>query len=58
MSDYWLVAHLTVGGKSGRLREGQLLTATRGNSRESATETKPPIILVGKDEKSGVRAHN
>ncbi len=30
------------GGKSGQRREGQSLTATEGNPRESATETKPP----------------
>ncbi len=30
------------GGKSGQHRAGQLLTATEGNLRESATETKPP----------------
>ncbi len=32
-----------VGGKSGQYRARQLLTATRGNPRESATETKPPL---------------
>lgn len=47
------------GGKSGQRREGQLLTATGSNPRESATETKPPTGQPeGKGETSGVRAHN
>jgi len=44
-----------------------LLTATRSDPRESATETKPPhitgiivlrLVVWGKGEKSGVRAHS
>lgn len=34
------------GGKSGQHRTRQLLTATGGNSRESATETIPPVWLL------------
>ena len=59
-SDYWLIAWAFLGvarfclspirkcpgGKSGQHREGQSLTATEGNLRESATETKPPIHWV------------
>jgi len=33
-----------VRGKSGQYRARQLLTATEGNLRESATETKPPHL--------------
>lgn len=46
-------------GKSGQLRTEQLLTATGGNPRESATETIP-LCLSGqsKGEMSGVRAHS
>jgi len=44
------------GGKSGQHRTRQLLTATGGNPRESATETKLPFM--GKGETSGVRAHS
>lgn len=33
---------MSVGGKSGQRRERQSLTATGGNPRESATETKLP----------------
>ena len=38
----------------------QSLTATGGNSRESATETKLPLYFIyeGKGETSGVRAHS
>jgi hypothetical protein len=37
----------------------QLLTATGGNPRESATETTPPLPKgVGKGETSEVRAHS
>jgi hypothetical protein len=36
----------------------RLLTATRGNPRESATETIPPNVKLGKGEKSEVRAHS
>jgi hypothetical protein len=32
------------GGKSGQHRERQLLAATGGNPRESATETIPPGV--------------
>lgn len=46
------------GGKSGQHREVLLLTATEGNFRDSATETKPPRHSTGKDETSGVRAHS
>ncbi len=48
------------GGKSGQHRTRQLLTTTRGNPRESATETIPPAYpkgAYGKGEMSGVRAH-
>ncbi len=41
----------------GSVEQQQLLTTTKGDLRESATETKPPI-LIGKGEKSGVRAHS
>ncbi len=44
-------------GKSGQHRGGQLLTATGGDSRESATETIPSR-LRDKGEKSEVRAHS
>ncbi len=44
-------------GKSGQQRIRQWLTATRGDPRESAAETRLPT-LVGKGEKSGVRAHS
>lgn len=54
--DYRLIACASnARGKSGQHREGQLLTATGGNSRESATETKPPSYR-GKGEKRGARA--
>ncbi len=33
----------SAGGKSGLHKVGRSLTATRGNPRESATETKPPM---------------
>jgi len=36
------------GGKSGQHRERQLLTATGGDPRESATETIPPSEAVGR----------
>lgn len=51
---------IMVGGKSGHHRGGQLLTATKSNLRESATETKLPKKeqSFGDGEKSGVRAHN
>lgn len=46
-------------GKSGQHRIRQLLTATGGNSRESATETYTALALSrGKGEKSGVRARS
>jgi len=47
----------TAGGKSGQLRDWQLLTATGGNPRESATETTQPFFLkkIGNGETSGVR---
>gem|GEM_PF-1141101 len=44
-------------GKSGQYRAEQSLTATGGNPRESATETKLPNLL-GKGETSGVKAHS
>jgi hypothetical protein len=44
-------------GKSGQRRERQLLTATGGNPRESATETKP-LSSESKGEKSEVRARS
>jgi hypothetical protein len=44
-------------GKSGQHRTRRLLTATGGDSRESATETRPPVS-IGKDETSEVRAHS
>ncbi len=49
-----------MGGKSGQLRDWQLLTATGGNPRESATETTQPVFLkkIGNGETSGVRAHS
>jgi len=34
---------LFAGGKSGLHRAGRSLTATRGDPRESATETTPPM---------------
>ncbi len=37
-----MIARQLVGGKSGQHRTRQLLTATGGDPRESATETKPP----------------
>ena len=47
------------GGKSGQHRERQSLTATGGNPRESATETKlPNSSVLGKGETSEVRAHS
>jgi hypothetical protein len=56
---YRLATCRNAGGKSGQHRAWQLLTATRGNSRESATETIPPeAINPGKGEKSEVRAHD
>lgn len=56
-----------LGGKSGQHRIRQSLTATGGNSRESATETIPPRTFLlkilskkvrGKGERSEVRAHS
>ena len=44
-------------GKSGQHRIRQSLTATRGDPRESATETKLPIAM-GKGETSKVRAYS
>ncbi len=47
MLDYRLIAELLIkqfGGKSGQQRVWQLLTATKSNLRESATETKPPRL--------------
>lgn len=46
------------GGKSGQRRERQLLTATEGDLRESATETIPLSFILGKGEMSEVRAHS
>lgn len=46
MLGYRLVARHPAGGKSGQHREGQLLTATKSNLRESATETKLPVLQV------------
>ena len=37
-----MVANWKIRGKSGQYRARQLLTATEGNLRESATETIPP----------------
>ena len=37
-----MIARRKVGGKSGQCRARQLLTATKSNLRESATETIPP----------------
>ena len=45
------------GGKSGQHRIRQSLTATGGDPRESATETKLPE-QSGKDETSRVRAYS
>ena len=44
----------------GSIRAGQLLTATKGNFRESATETIPlgRACSPRKGEKSEVRAHD
>ena len=57
MLGYRLVARHPAGGKSGQHREGQLLTTTKSNLRESATETILPVF-TGKGEKSEVRAHS
>jgi len=48
-------------GKSGQQRQRWSLTATGGNPRESATETKLPLAsfgVKGKGETSEVRAHS
>jgi hypothetical protein len=42
----------------GSTRKRQLLTATKGNLRESATETIPFSLRAGTGEKSGVTAHS
>ena len=52
-----VAGYFTFRGKSGQYRTQQLLTATEGNLRESATETIPPLTK-GKGEMSEVRAHS
>ena len=41
------------GGKSGLHRTGWSLTATRGNSRESAAEITPPMAFVLRSDGTG-----